>query len=262
MPIADINRTQIHFADQGNGPAIVLVHGFPLNHAMWKRQVEALSKRFRVIAMDVRGFGRSAPTGPFTIETIADDVHALAEHLKLGTFVLGGLSMGGYVVLAYAGKYPATLRGLMLVDTRAEADSAPVKENRDKMIATARQQGARPISDAMLGRLIPEATAKSRADLVGELRQMMESCAPEAIAHALEAMRDRPDYVSSLAGIAVPTLILSGELDAITPPEVMKVLHDNIPRSQFAIIPGSGHMSPMEQPNAVTREMERFLATL
>jgi len=182
--------------------------------------------------------------------------------LKLGAFVFGGLSMGGYVALAYAAKFPETLRGLMLFDTKAEADTAEGKQGRDKMIDVARRQGARPIATAMMAKLIPAASAEGRPQLVRDLRQMMEATNPETIAHALTAMRDRPDRTGDLSKIEAPTLIVVGEEDAITPPEVMAVLHEQIPRTTMRTIPSSGHMTPMEQPQLVTHAIEGFLGTI
>ena len=263
MPTAPINGATLHYRDKGAGPVVVLLHGFPLNHAMWDAQVDALAGHYRLIAPDFRGFGHSTnPTGPFTIAQLADDVHALAQHLKLGKFVLGGLSMGGYVALAYALAYPQTLRGLMLVDTKAQADTAEAKDTRDRMIDIARRKGAAAIAQAMLAKLIPESAASARPQLVRDLEAMMESTDPDTIAHALAGMRDRPDYVESLGSIDVPTLVLGGELDAITPPDVMATLHERIPRAVHRTVPVAGHMSPMEQPQLVTLAIEQFLRDL
>ncbi len=261
MPFITINGATIEYREKGpaDAPAILLLHGFPLSHKMWDEQVDALAGPNRTIVVDFRGFGNSAPAGPFTIESLADDVHAFAEALHIRPFVLGGLSMGGYVALAYAKKYPADLKGLMLFDTRADADTEPQREGRGKMIDTALKQGAFPISEAMLAKLIPETSAKARPHLVRELRQMMESTNPQTIAHALAAMRDRPDLTGAVGAIGVPTLIVCGEMDIITPVEVMKALHDLIPGSTFRTIPGSGHMTPMEQPQLVNQAIEAFL---
>ncbi|HEY7118817.1 MAG TPA: alpha/beta fold hydrolase [Tepidisphaeraceae bacterium] len=261
MPTANINGVTIHYIEKGdpNAPPIVLLHGFPLSADMWVAQIEALSPRHRVIAPDFRGFGRSGPTGPFSIEQLADDVHALIGQLKLGKVILAALSMGGYVALAYVKKYQGTLASLILIDTKAEGDSADGRANRDRLIATAREHGAKAIGDAMLPKLIPESAAKSRPQLVRDLRAMTDTTDPQTLAHALAAMRDRPDQTASLASIAVPTLILVGDQDAITPPDVARAMHEKIPRSQLKVIAGSGHMSPMEQPAQVNVAIEQFL---
>jgi pimeloyl-ACP methyl ester carboxylesterase len=255
------DRVPIHFIEAGAGPALVLLHGFPLRADMWQKQVDALAKGWRVIAPDFRGFKRqSADPGPFTLERLADDVHLLAKDLRLGSFVLGGLSMGGYVALAYVRKYASTTRGLILADTQAAADTDEQRANRDRMIGIALEEGAKPIADAMLKRLIPEQTAIARPQLVKQLRDMMETARPQTLAHALAAMRDRPDQTELLGQIRMPTLLIVGEHDAITPPTVMEKMAAEIPDAGFKVITGAGHMSPMEQPSQVNAAMREFLA--
>jgi 3-oxoadipate enol-lactonase len=262
MANVSVNGVSLFYDERGAKDAhpLVLLHGFPLDGRMWKAQAEALSDRWRVIAPDFRGFGRSSETGPFTIEQLADDVHALVERLRLGKFVLAGLSMGGYVALAYARKFPQTLRRLMLVDTKAAADTPEAKEGREKMIALVKEIGAKAIADAMLPKLIPEEAIRSRPALVRALRGMMEGTWAETIAHALAAMRDRADQTEFLSSISVPTLILVGEKDAITPPDVARGMQEKIAGSQLKIITGAGHMSPMEQPGQVNSAMAQFLS--
>ncbi len=262
MPSTSINGVTLNYSDTGRGPVVFLVHGFPLNNTMWNAQVDALSSRFRVIAPDLRGFGQSGETGPFSMQTLADDIHALAEQLKTGPFVLGALSMGGYAALAYVRKYPGTLRGLILVDTKAEADNTEGKANRDKMIATVREKGAKATADAMLPKLLPEEAIKSRPKLVADVRNMMERTRPQTIEHALAAMRDRPDQCDLLPSIAPPTLVICGEHDVITPVAVMKGMAEKIPGAGWKVITGAGHMSPMEQAGQVTGAMESFLGGL
>jgi pimeloyl-ACP methyl ester carboxylesterase len=242
--------------------ALVLLHGFPLHGGMWQGQREALSAHWQVVVPDFRGFGQSPETGTFTIEQLADDTHDLVEKMDLGRIVLCGLSMGGYVALAYAKKYAQTLRGLILLDTKAEGDNAEGKANRDRMIAIANERGSKPIADAMLGKLIPEETARNRPQLAKTLRDMMESTRPETIVHALAAMRDRPDQTNMLGAIKTPTLIGVGDQDAITPPDVARAMHAKIPGSQLRIFIGSGHMSPMEQTEQVNAAIAEFLSKL
>jgi pimeloyl-ACP methyl ester carboxylesterase len=264
MPNLTLNGASTHYTDQGtsNPTPLVLLHGFPLDSRMWAAQSNDLASHARVIAPDFRGFGRSAPTGPFSLDQLADDAHALVDLLGLKNFVLAGLSMGGYVALAYVKKYPGTLRGLILIDTQAGADTPESRQNRDRLIATTREHGAKPVADAMLGKLIPEATAKSRPQLVRDLRQMMDATNPQTIAHALAAMRDRADHTATLATIDIPTLIVVGDQDAITPPDVARRMQEKIPGAQLKVVTGSGHMSPMEQPAQVNAATSDFLLRL
>lgn len=226
---------------------------------MWDAQVAGLSALHRVITPELRGFGRSKCEDAFTIENLADDLHALLVKLGVLPCALAGLSMGGYVALAYARKYPADLRALILVDTRAEADATPAREGRDKMIALVKKSGACAVADEMMGKLIADDTVFHRPHVVTQLRDIMEHCPPTTIEHALMAMRDRPDQTENLASIPVQTLILVGDSDRITPIESAEAMKSRIPHSRLEIIRGAGHMSPMEQPTQVTHQMHKFL---
>ena len=263
MPARTVNGASIHYQEQGQGElAIVLLHGFPLDSRVWKAQVEALSGRHRVIAPDLRGFGRSASADAFTMESVADDVHALLADLGALPAVLGGLSMGGYAALAQAKKYPTDLKGLMLIDTRAEADTPEGREARQKMIELVRQKGSAAVAEAMMPKMLAAGTAATSPAVVRELGAIMESQPPRTIENALVAVRDRPDFRDDLASIAVPTLVLVGEADAITPPAMSETMHKNIPNSKLVKIAGAGHMTPMEQPEAVNRAIRDFVGSI
>jgi pimeloyl-ACP methyl ester carboxylesterase len=228
---------------------------------MWNAQISALSfpPGRRLIAPDLRGFGRFPSDTPFTIESLADDVHALLADVGAIPFVLVGLSMGGYVALAYARKYPNDLRGLALVDTKAEADTPDGKAGRDKMIELVRKDGSKAVADQMMPKMLAKDAADQRPQTAQALRRIMEACPPKTIEHALAAMRDRPDRSGELAAIKVPTLVIVGDSDAITPPQVAESMAGKIPGAQLVIIRGAGHMSPMEQPEQVNRALRAFL---
>ena len=252
----------LSYDDRGRGPALVFLHGFPLDRRMWEAQTAALSDHCRVIAPDLRGFGRSGRTDPFTIESLADDIHVFLAQLVAKPCVLAGLSMGGYVALAYAKKYPGDLRGLMLVDTKAEADTPEARAGRAKMIELARTQGASAVADQMLPKMLAPGTQQSRPEVTRSLRRLMEECNPQTIEYALAAMRDRPDRSGELASIKAPTLVIVGDADAITPPEGAERMAKAIPGAKFELVRGAGHMAPMEQPEQVNRVMEEFLSAL
>jgi pimeloyl-ACP methyl ester carboxylesterase len=262
MPTKLIKGTTFHYLDRGHGMPVVLVHGFPLDSRIWEAQVEALSDRYRVIAPDLRGFGQSSSNDPFTIESLADDLHALLKEIGALPAVLAGLSMGGYVALAFAKKYPRDLRGLALIDTRAEGDTEQGKQNRNKMIQLVREKGAKAVADDMFPEMIADDTVKHRQDVAHKLRRIMESQSRKTIENALVAMRDRPDFTSELHNIPVPTLILVGEHDAITPPGLSEAMSKLIRHPTLTTIRRSGHMSPMEQPEDVTTALRRFLESL
>jgi pimeloyl-ACP methyl ester carboxylesterase len=260
-----VNGTTLSYEERGEagrGPCVVLLHGFPLDSTMWKAQAPALAEAgHRVVAPDLRGFGKSASDAPFTLESLADDVHTLLASVNALPCVLAGLSMGGYVALAYVKKYAADLRGLVLVDTKAEADTAEGKAGRQKMIDLVRKDGAKAVADQMMPKMLAKDSA-ARPHLGQSLRSIMEACPPKTIEHALAAMRDRPDRSGELSSIKVPTLVIVGDSDAITPPDVAKSMAEKVPGAQLVTIRGAGHMSPMERPEQVNRAMKAFLQTL
>jgi pimeloyl-ACP methyl ester carboxylesterase len=262
MPQRSVNGATLNYEERGTGTPLVLLHGFPLDSRIWREQIAALSDRFRVIAPDLRGFGQSKSNDLFSMESLADDVHALLADLQALPCILGGLSMGGYVALAYAKKYPTDLRGLALIDTKAEGDTAEGKAGREKMIELARTRGARAVAEQMMPKMLAPDADQSRPQVKRELDQIMNAQTPQTIEHALAAMRDRPDSGASLASIAAPTLVIVGEHDAITPPAGAEKMSNAIPKSTYVVIRGAGHMSPMEQPQQVTDALRRFASGL
>lgn len=263
MPTRDLNSVQLHYTEQGSGSPVVLLHGFPVDSRMWEAQAAALAAAgHRVVTPDLRGFGQSRFDGPFTLEALADDVHALLAGIGAVPCALAGFSMGGYVALAYAKKYPSDLRGLMLVDTKAEGDTAEGRQGRDKMIELVRKEGSGAVADQMMPKMLAKDAADQRPQAAAALRRLMEACPPKTIEHALAAMRDRPDRSGELPAVEVPTLILVGDADAITPPEVAEKMARRLPRAEVVTVRGAGHMSPMEQPEQVNRAMRTFLQRL
>jgi pimeloyl-ACP methyl ester carboxylesterase len=260
MPYRTINSKLLAYHDQGAGKPLVLLHGFPLDWRIFEKQTEALSKQFRVITPDLPGFGQSKSDKPFTIASLADDVHELLKPLDALPCALGGLSMGGYVALAFAKKYPTDLTELILIDTRSEGDSEEGKASRNKMIELVRKEGSKPIAEQMLPKMFAPDILKGADQRVRDLMEIMQHCPPKTIENALVAMREREDYSSILASIAAPTLIIVGEHDSITPPKMAQAMHEAIPNSRLVQIPGAGHLSTMEKPDEVTRAISAFLS--
>lgn len=259
MPSRTVNGLSLNYADRGNGLPVVLLHGFPLDHRMWAGQVADLPDRCRVIAPDFRGFGQSQAAGPFTIDDLASDVHALLADLGALPCVLGGLSMGGYVALAFARRFAADLRGLMLFDTRADADGPEAREGRRRSLDVVRQKGPAGIAEQMVPKLLAPGAADGRPDVARAVRELIEATPAATIEHALVALRDRPDATPSLPAIAVPTLIVVGDGDQIAPPAVAEGMRKAIEGSTLAVIRGAGHLSPMEQPGQVSQAVRGFL---
>jgi len=262
MPIQSIGRSNLYYHESGRGVPVVLLHGFPLDHRVWRQQVHDLSSVSRVITPDLRGFGQSTGGGTFTLQELAEDLYLLLSRIHALPCVLGGLSMGGYVALAYQRQYASTLRGLILIDSRAAADDSDARAARDSLIELARAQGSSAIAEKLMPKLLAPATVDSQPDVAEELMSIMQSCPTATIRHALAAMRDRPDLRPSLSRIAAPTLIIVGDSDALSPPALAEEMHKSIAGSTLSIISGSGHMTPMEQPQLVSRAIKHFLVSL
>jgi 3-oxoadipate enol-lactonase len=230
---------------------VVLLHAFPLSSAMWQPQVEALSREYRVIAPDLPGFG-GRPVETVSIAQMAADV---AAHIH-EPVVLGGLSMGGYVALAFARKYPEKLRGLILADTKAEADDATGKANRDKMIAFAESHTSREVIDSVMPKMAGTPAA------VEQVRALASKQSPAGIVNAVRAMRDRPDLTDVLPEIKVPTLVIVGSEDQLTPLLVAQSLAGRIAGARLEVIPDAGHISNLENPAAFNEALRKFLQSL
>jgi 3-oxoadipate enol-lactonase len=262
MPEIKVDGQTISYAERGRGLPLVLVHGFPLDNRIWESQFAALSDKNRLIAPDLPGFGKSQPPKSFTMESLADSLHAFLTQIKALPCALAGLSMGGYMTFAYERKYPTDLKALILVDTKAEADTTEGKAGRNKMIETARSSGSPAIAAAMMPKMLSPQTQQTRPQLVQQVKTIMEACPAQTIEYALSAMRDRNDFRDCLPSIAIPTLIIVGDADAITPPAVAESMNKAIPHSKLAIIKGAGHLSTMEQPEQVNQALRPFLAAL
>jgi 3-oxoadipate enol-lactonase len=262
MPEINVNGQTMNYAERGRGLPLVLVHGFPLDNRIWDGQVAELSDKYRVIAPDLPGFGKSKSTKPFTMDSLAEDLHKFLTQIKALPCALAGLSMGGYMCFAFERKYPTDLKALILVDTKAEADTPEGKAGRNKMIETARTSGSPAIAAAMMPKMLAPDSQQSRPQLVQQVKAIMEACTPLTIEHALAAMRDRSDFRDCLRSVAEPTLIIVGDQDAITPPAVAESMNKEISHAKLVIIKGAGHLSPMEQPEQVNQALRQFLATI
>ncbi len=260
--IAYCGGIEIGYDDVGSGDAVVFLHGFPHHRALWAPQVGALLDRARCIAPDLRGFGESSVVAPYSIDQYADDLAALLDSLRIERAVVCGLSMGGYVALAFWRRHRPRIRALVLMDTRAGSDSAEAREKRDQMIALARSRGSEAVADAMITGMVGKRTRGKCPEVVDDVHRMLESAPVEGVVGALESLRDRPDSTSTLATIDVPTLIVVGEDDVLTPPSEAALLHAGIRGSTLEVITGAGHVSNVERPAAVNHVLTEFLAKL
>jgi 3-oxoadipate enol-lactonase len=254
----------MEYDDTGAGVPVVLLHAFPLSREMWRPQVSALSDRYRVIVPDQRGFGGTGGfTGTPTIAAMADDVAGLLDALGVREpVVLGGLSMGGYVALAFARTYANRLRGLVLADTRSGPDNAEGKANRDKLIEFTRTHPAADVIEQMLPKVVGDETRSHRPEVIAEVKRMASAQTQDSVIGALQALRDRPDAGAWLGSIRVPTLVVVGTDDQLTPVLMAEALAAGIPGARLEKIPGAGHLSNLERPDEFNAALRSFLGGL
>ncbi len=244
---------------------LVLLHAFPLSAAMWEPQLSGLPAGWRIVAPDFRGFGASDPpaagaAGDRPLADYAGDVLALLDHLGADDPVVAGLSMGGYVAFDVARRAIHRLRGLVLADTRAQADSDEARAGREKMLADLDEGGPARVADLMVPRLLGETTRRANPDLVKRVREMAVANPPRGIRDALVWMMARPDSTPLLPRLACPTLVLGGDEDTVTGEGELRYMRERIPGADLAIVPRAGHLANLENPDAFNGTLARFLA--
>jgi len=260
--IAIADGIEISYDDVGSGLPVVFLHGFPHNRELWAPQRAALMGQARCITPDLRGFGESTVGPPFSMDRYADDVAALLDVLHVPRAVICGLSMGGYVAFAIWRRHRERVRALVLCDTKAGADSEEGREKRREMIRLAEQRGSGAVAAALLPGMVGKTTREKRPEIAESVHGMMEAAPVAGIIGALEALMNRPDSTPTLATIDVPTLIVVGDEDALTPPSEARALRAGIRGSVLQEIAGAGHVSNLERPAAVNHVLGEFLATL
>ena len=240
---------------------LILLHAFPLSADQWLPQLHQAPPGWRVVAPDLRGFrgGASELAEPvaerLTVDDYADDILALMDHLGIDRAVTCGLSMGGYVAFGVLRRAPARVAGLVLAHTRAEADTGEGRANRDRMIELVRRDGPKSIARLMLPKLLGETTRREQPDVVEAVGRMVRANSSDAIAAALAALRDRPDSTPMLASIACPTLVVSGDEDAVVPRAETEAMQGAIPRSRLVVLPRVGHLGNLEAPQAFSKAL-------
>ncbi|MBI1314692.1 alpha/beta fold hydrolase [bacterium] len=264
MPQINVGDISLNCFDAGGGPPILFVHGFPLDHSMWRQQLDVFAASYRVMAPDLRGFGQSGATGGTVLmEQFADDLAAMLDALSVTEpVVFCGLSMGGYVGWQFFKRHRSRVRALIQCDTRAIADTPEGVANREKLARLVLENGTEPVAAAMLPNLFAAATTPIRQAVIEETRQAMLRTNPEGIAAASLGMAARPDVAAELATIDVPTLLIVGEHDRISTVDEMRSIATRIPGSVLSVIPDAGHMSPLENPDAVNKAIAEFMATI
>ncbi len=260
--IALVGDTEIAYDDVGSGLPVVFLHAFPLNRTMWDPQVTTLVAESRCIAIDFRGLGESRGNPPYTMDQYADDVAGVLDALHIERAVIVGCSMGGYVAFAFWRRHRHRVRGLVLADTRATADTPEATARRQELIELARTQGNTAVANAQIAGLVGKTTREKRPDIYDAMHRLIAQAPTDGVIGALEAMIERPDSTDTCATIDVPTLVVVGDEDVLTPPKEARAMCASIRGSRLEVLQGAGHLSNVERPAAFNTVMSEFLARL
>lgn len=254
----------LKYDEQGSGLAVVLIHGFPLCRKMWQPQMNSLAAAgYRVVCPDLPGFGESQPlAGQASMSGYADALIALLDGLGIEKAVVGGMSMGGYVLLNLVERYPERLLGAMFLVTRAAADDAAGKDKRTLLAAEVSRGNHTIVPETFANVLFAPDTPQKNPQLVAEVRQWMESTPEAGTVGGLRAMRDRDDYLAKLNVFTLPSLVIGAAQDRAVPPEHSRVLAAGLPDARLHILADAGHMVNLEQPEPFNQIILEFLATL
>lgn len=259
-------RVESHVLDSGSGRPVVLLHAFPLSASMWLHQRESLAGAgFRALTPDQRGFGGS-PLGEDepSLDEVADDVAAMLDARRVdGPVVVGGLSMGGYVAMAFLRRHRERVAALVLADTKAGADPPDAVANRERIAAEVAEAGsAKRLAEDLLPKLVGKTTLTSRALVLGRVRALAEAAPPAAVAWAQRAMAARPDSFETLRAVDVPTLVVVGEEDELSPVGDAEAMAAAIPGARLVVLPEAGHLSAVETPEAFDAALLEFVRDL
>ncbi|PWB68346.1 MAG: alpha/beta hydrolase [Holophagae bacterium] len=256
-----MNGYSLAVEDGGQGTPVLLLHGFPISSAAFSPIRAFIEEVGRLVTVDLRGFGASdAPPGPYDMDSLADDVVRIADHLGLERFVLGGHSMGGYVAFRVAANHRHRLSGLILIDTRAAADTAEGVERRRAAVATIAGGGRDAFLGAFLPLLVSPATQDRQPEVMELLRAIAAGIPNHVLTGCLEGMMTRPDSRGLLAGLDLPALVVHGADDAVMPLDEARALALALPRGQLVEVPDAGHTPTLEQPQLVGEAIARLLA--
>jgi len=256
-----VHNIGISYDDCGKGPAVLLVHGFPLNRQMWQAQVAPIAQAgYRVIAPDLRGFGASdAPPGDYSMDVFADDLVALLDALDIQRAAVCGMSMGGYILLDLLERYPGQVSAAGFIATKSSADDEAGRARRSAMAAQAESLGANPIIKNFAELLFAPETMHSNPELIAQVTAWMRATPPSALAGGLLAMRDRKDYTPLLPGFPQPSLVVVGSEDRAASHTAIELFNAGLPSCQSHVIAGAGHMVNMERPGEFNEILLSFL---
>ncbi|MDP7019208.1 MAG: alpha/beta fold hydrolase [Pirellulaceae bacterium] len=253
---------ELSYMDQGNGRPLLLIHGFPFDHTMWREQMHGLADRFRVIAPDLRGFGKSpAVVEPMTMDRYADELAELLDALKVDEPVVYiGLSMGGYIGWQFYHRHRDRVARMVMCDTRAANDSEDAVRQRYDAAERVLIHGVEELVEMMEPKLLSVRTVNDKPDLVEALRAQMMEADPVGVASALRGMAERTDFTPHLKEIERPVLLMCGVDDVITPPSEMETIAAQLPKGEFVSIENAGHLAPLENPAVVNSTIRTWLS--
>lgn len=247
----------------GEGPPLVLLHPFPVNHEFWLPVAQALATRYRIVLPDLRGHGGSGVgDGPATMDKYAADIARVMDDADIGRAPLVGVSLGGYALFEFWRRHGGRVAALGLCNTKAPADSAEARAGRLEAANDVLERGTEPFFESMIPRLLGKSTLETRPDLVNGALRMMRQMSPEDVAQVQRGMAGRPDSMDTLKTIHVPTLLVTGEEDILTGVNEAELLRQHISGSQLRVIPKAGHYSPWERPEEVCQLLRQFLERL
>ena len=251
---------EIAYEVLGDGPPVLLLHPFPAHDALWLPAAQTLLSRYRVILPDLRGHGDSGVgEGPATMQKHANDIARVLDHAEVGRAPLAGVSIGGYALFEFWRRYRGRVAALILCDTKAQADTAEARAARLQAAADVLEQGTEPFIDSMIPKLFGRTTINTRPDLLKAPKEMMMKMSPEDISLVQKGMAERPDSVDILNTINVPTIVVAGEEDTLTPVRDAELMRQNIPGSQLKVVPRAGHYAVWEQAEEVGKLVRQFL---
>lgn len=263
-----MTTTQLFFKDLSysdtqtqSATTVIFIHAYPLNKNMWADQIEKLKKDYRILALDIRGFGKSELKIPYTIENIVDDVIDLMDVKRINKAIIAGLSMGGFVALRAIERNPEKFQALILADTKSEPDSDESKLGRYKGLVQIDKEGVNRFTDTFIKNALSQETMAEKSKVFLHVSSIANENKKEGVAAGLLALTSRTDTTAGLSKIKVPTLVIQGELDTVIPMKAAVALNEKIEGSKLVVIPKVGHLSNLEDPEAFNHALIEFLNT-
>lgn len=258
------NNIQISYDDIGEGKIpVIFLHGYPFDKTMWRLQLDALKSSNRVIACDIRGFGASKnEESPFRIDLFADDLIAFMDKLAIDKAVICGLSMGGFIALNALKRFPSRFEALILCDTQCIADTPEVKEKRYQIIDEIAAYGVNNFNERFIKSVFHKDSLSNKKELVDALRSVVFANSQHTITMGQTALAGRSETCSILGEITIPTLIICGREDTVTPLEQSEFMNKQIKGSVLKVIDNAGHVSNLEQPDEFNKHLFDFLTSI